>query len=60
MLRLLGVLAVLGTIPLTWLVILALAERDYVAGALLTFALATVAHLGVELLALSREPSEET
>lgn len=60
MLRGLGMLAVIAVAPLTWLAVNALAERDYVAGALLVFAMATVGHLGVELLALARQPAEET
>lgn len=52
-LRTLGVLAVLGVAPLAWGALQALARRDYVAGALLVFALAAVGHLGLELLALA-------
>ena len=58
MLRILGILTVIGTAPMVWWLILALAERDYVAGLLLVLALASLAHLGVELLALSQEQKE--
>ncbi len=52
--RALGLLAVVGVGPLAWRAVLALASRDYLAGALLVFALLGVGRLGVELLALDR------
>ena len=62
-LRPLGLLFVLGNVPLLWLALRSLAERDYAAGGLIVFAAASTGHLGLELLALSRadeaaEPQE--
>ena len=54
MLRGLGTLGLLGTVPLMLAALRALAERDYVAGALLVFGAAAVGHLGLELMALAQ------
>lgn len=47
-----GAAALLGAIPLLVIAVGALAERDYVGGALLVFASAAVGHMGLELVAL--------
>ena len=59
-----GAVALLGAIPVLVIAIGALAERDYVGGALLVFASAAVGHMGLELVALGehakgRAPSDE-
>ena len=54
MLRGLGSVGLLGTVPLMLWALRALAARDYVAGALLVFAAAAVGHLGLELMALAQ------
>ena len=56
-LRPIGVLFVAGNVPILLLALRALAERDYAAGGLLVFASAATGHLGLELLALAREPA---
>ncbi len=59
-LRALGFSALLGSVPILWVALRYLAERDYVAGALAVVASAAVGHLGLELVALSmREPPRE-
>ena len=55
----LGVLFVLGNLPLLWAALRALSERDYAAGGLLVFAAASTGHLGLELLALGRRGATE-
>jgi hypothetical protein len=55
----LGLLFVLGNLPLLWAALRALSERDYAAGGLLVFAAASTGHLGLELLALGRRGSDE-
>lgn len=54
----LGTFFVLGNIPLLWLALRALGERDYAAGGILVFAAAATGHLGLELLALGRGSGE--
>lgn len=56
-LRVAGLIALAATAPLLWFALRALAERDYVGGALLVFAGAAIGHLGLELLALSTRPA---
>lgn len=56
-LRVLGLTALCATAPLLWLALRGLAERDYVAGALLVFAAAAIGHLGLELVALAARPA---
>lgn len=56
----LGLVFVLGNLPLLWAALRALAERDYAAGGLLVFAAASTGHLGLELLALGRQGAVES
>lgn len=59
-LRTFGLGALVGTVPLLWIALGALGERDYVGGALLVFAAAAIGHLGLELVALAgRRAAEE-
>lgn len=58
-LRPLGLAALVGTMPLLWLALRALAERDYVSGALLVFATAAIGHLGLELVALAEKARQD-
>ena len=53
MLRSFGTLCLVGTLPLLWGALRALAERDYVSGTLGVVAVAAVGHLGLELVALA-------
>ena len=50
-----GAAALLGAIPLLVIAVGALAERDYVGGALLVFASAAIGHMGLELVALGEQ-----
>jgi hypothetical protein len=50
----LGLGIVLGTLPLLWSALRALAERDWVGGGLLVVAAAAAGHLGLEFVAIAR------
>ncbi len=60
MLRRLGVVYLLATVPLLWVALRYLAGRDYVAGALVIVASAAVGHLGLELVALAQGAAAPT
>jgi hypothetical protein len=53
-LEILGLAIVLGAIPLLWVALRALAERDWVSGGLVVIAAAAAGHLGLELVAIAR------
>lgn len=55
-----GAVALLGAIPLLIIAVGALAERDYVGGALLVFASAAIGHMGLELVALGEQLKSNT
>ena len=57
--RVIGMVCLMGALPLLLIALRSLAERDYVAGALVIFAAAAFGHLGLELLALAEGASRE-